>query len=52
MRVIWTSWAHVWRLRSLFLGTGYDKTILLHVSVKLLWCILCEIVEQLGEGIH
>jgi hypothetical protein len=26
MRVIWTSWAHVWRLRSLFLGTGYDST--------------------------
>jgi hypothetical protein len=25
MRVIWTSWAHVWRLRSLFLGTGYDN---------------------------
>jgi hypothetical protein len=25
MRVIWTSWAHVWRLRSLFLGTGYDS---------------------------
>jgi hypothetical protein len=24
MRVIWTSWAHIWRLRSLFLGTGYD----------------------------
>jgi hypothetical protein len=24
MRVIWTSWAHVWRLHSLFLGTGYD----------------------------
>jgi hypothetical protein len=24
MRVIRTSWAHVWRLRSLFLGTGYD----------------------------
>jgi hypothetical protein len=24
MRVIWTSWAHVWRLRSLFLGTGHD----------------------------
>jgi hypothetical protein len=24
MCVIWTSWAHVWRLRSLFLGTGYD----------------------------
>jgi hypothetical protein len=25
MRVIWTSWAHVWRLHSLFLGTGYDR---------------------------
>jgi hypothetical protein len=25
MRVIWTYWAHVWRLRSLFLGTGYDN---------------------------
>jgi hypothetical protein len=25
MRVIWTSWAHVWRLRSLFLRTGYDR---------------------------
>jgi hypothetical protein len=24
MHVIWTSWAHVWKLRSLFLGTGYD----------------------------
>jgi hypothetical protein len=27
MRVIWTSWAHVWRLRSLFLGTGCDNGI-------------------------
>jgi hypothetical protein len=27
MRVIWTSWAHVWRLRSLFLGTGYDRCL-------------------------
>jgi hypothetical protein len=25
MRVIWTSWTHVWRLRSLFLGMGYDN---------------------------
>jgi hypothetical protein len=25
IRVIRTSWAHVWRLRSLFLETGYDK---------------------------
>jgi hypothetical protein len=24
MRVIWTFWAHVWRLCSLFLETGYD----------------------------
>jgi hypothetical protein len=24
IRVNETSWAHVWRLRSLFLGTGYD----------------------------
>jgi hypothetical protein len=24
IRVIWASWAHVWRLRSLFLRTGYD----------------------------
>jgi hypothetical protein len=23
--VIWTSWAHVWRLRSFFLGTGCDR---------------------------
>jgi hypothetical protein len=25
IRVNETSWAHVWRLRSLYLGTGYDK---------------------------
>jgi hypothetical protein len=25
IRVNETSWAHVWRLRSLFLGTGYDS---------------------------
>jgi hypothetical protein len=25
--VIWTSWAHVWRLRSLFLRTGYDTAL-------------------------
>jgi hypothetical protein len=25
MCVIWTSWAHVWRLRSRYLGTGYDN---------------------------
>jgi hypothetical protein len=25
VRVIRTSWAHVWRLRSLFLGMGYDR---------------------------
>jgi hypothetical protein len=24
IRVNETSWAHVWRLRSLYLGTGYD----------------------------
>jgi hypothetical protein len=35
MRVIWTSWAHVWRLRSLFLGTGYDITIPLIVTLSL-----------------
>jgi hypothetical protein len=33
MRVICTSWAHVWRLRSLFLGTGYDTG---HVSMHYL----------------
>jgi hypothetical protein len=27
IRVIWTSWAHVWRLHSLFLGMGYDKEL-------------------------
>jgi hypothetical protein len=26
MRVIWTSWAHVWRFHSLFLRTGYDTS--------------------------
>jgi hypothetical protein len=25
IRVNETSWAHVWRLRSHYLGTGYDK---------------------------
>jgi hypothetical protein len=25
IRVNETSWAHVWRLRSLYLGTGYDN---------------------------
>jgi hypothetical protein len=25
IRVNETSWAHVWRLRSLYLGMGYDK---------------------------
>jgi hypothetical protein len=25
IRVNETSWAHVWRLRSRYLGTGYDK---------------------------
>jgi hypothetical protein len=30
MRVIWTSWAHVWRLRSLFLGMGYDRLNCFH----------------------
>jgi hypothetical protein len=25
VRVIWTSWTHVWKLRSFFLGTGYDS---------------------------
>jgi hypothetical protein len=26
IRVNETSWAHVWRLRSHYLGTGYDNT--------------------------
>jgi hypothetical protein len=25
VRVNETSWAHIWRLRSRYLGTGYDK---------------------------
>jgi hypothetical protein len=27
IRVNETSWAHVWRLRSRYLGTGYDKPL-------------------------
>jgi hypothetical protein len=29
-----TSWAHVWRLRSCYLGTGYDNCALNEVTVK------------------
>jgi hypothetical protein len=25
-----TSWAHVWRLHSLYLGTGYDRSLEFH----------------------
>jgi hypothetical protein len=41
IRVNETSWAHVWRLRSHYLGTGYDiKTlILLFVSLFLTLCV-------------
>jgi hypothetical protein len=39
MRVIWTSWAHVWRLRSLFLGMGCDinanDKLLENISAKM-----------------
>jgi hypothetical protein len=33
MPVIWTSWTHVWRLHSLFLGTGYDSRRGCHAQV-------------------
>jgi hypothetical protein len=33
MRVIWTSSAHVWRLRSLFPGTGYDNLRVATISL-------------------
>jgi hypothetical protein len=34
IRVIGTSWAHVWRLRSLFLRTGYDKKEAQNLTAK------------------
>jgi hypothetical protein len=36
IRVNETSWAHVWRLRSRYLGTGYDM-VLLSVQVTRKW---------------
>jgi hypothetical protein len=36
MCVIGTSWAHVWRLRSLFLGTGYDSAVEVSTALPLL----------------
>jgi hypothetical protein len=27
VRVIWTSWVHIWRLHFCFLGMGYDKMV-------------------------
>jgi hypothetical protein len=38
IRVNETSWAHVWRLRSLYLGTGYDNGNLWWVN--LMWGLL------------
>jgi hypothetical protein len=34
IRVNETSWAHVWRLRSLYLGTGYDKWYQIQVDYR------------------
>jgi hypothetical protein len=33
IRVNETSWAHVWRLRSLYLGTGYDIRLGVHILI-------------------
>jgi hypothetical protein len=35
IRVNETSWAHIWRLHSRYLGTGYDKRVVMHSRVTL-----------------
>jgi hypothetical protein len=55
IRVIWTSWAHVWRLRSLFLGMGYDSrppssdrsTPIIHCYKKVISIIVTLLITQL-----
>jgi hypothetical protein len=46
IRVNETLWAHVWRLRFCYLGTGYDKVpqeILGHVTPNFYFRILCDL---------
>jgi hypothetical protein len=48
VRVNETSWAHVWRLRFRYLGTGYDTKVVvcnLHLRV-LVHRLKCPIVED------
>jgi hypothetical protein len=60
MHVIWTSWAHVWRLRSLFLGTGCDRIFLsifyfhmIHTSMSLILpCWSSRVGDAVGSLIY
>jgi hypothetical protein len=50
VRMIWTSWAHVWRLHFYFLGMGYDTRTLALLPAKetleLFKDLLLEILKQ------
>jgi hypothetical protein len=45
VRVILTSWAHVWRLRFCFLGTGYDITTRGYIVLTFAKCTTLMIAE-------
>jgi hypothetical protein len=45
-----TSWAHVWRLRSRYLETGYDRSLVhrSHLVVCLVYCLWSEDEDDYG----